>query len=399
MSSSAHTLPMHAANAASMTPAALRRRITSIDALRGLVMLIMLLDHVRETVYLHLQVSDPMNVLGTPPELFISRLAAHFCAPTFVFLAGLSAWLYAHPAGAAPRSARGFLFKRGLFIFVLELTLVSFAWTLQVPWVIYLQVMYAIGVSMMVLSLVHHWPPKVLAAIGLVLVCGHNALAGIQVSPDSAWYPIWTLLLHRGPLIDSGGLVVKLTYPVLPWIGVILLGYVAGPLFAARIDPDWRQRTLLKMGLACWLLLLILRGSNLYGENLPWQVQPTAIQTVMDFLNFTKYPPSLDFLLMALGGSLLVLSLFEHLDNGFTRMTSTFGGAPLFYCVGHLLFLQLLYHLLVAVFGTNVGSRFGFTAMWQVWLLTLALIPVLYVPCKAFAAFKRRSTQAWVRYL
>lgn len=386
-------------SAPALPPTELRRRITAIDALRGLVMLVMLLDHVRETVYLHLQVRDPMDVSSTPPELFFSRLAAHFCAPIFVFLTGLSAWLYAHPAGGPARSARGFLFKRGLFILVLELTIVSYAWTAKVPWVIYLQVMYAIGVSMMALSLLHTWPPRVLAGIGLLLVAGHNALAGTQVSADSAWHPLWTLLLQRGPLIDQGGLVVKVSYPVLPWIGVILLGYVAGPLFAGRVDPGWRRRTLLWLGLGCWLLLGLLRGSNVYGENLPWQVQATALQTAMDFLNFTKYPPSLDFVLMTLGGAFLALAVLEPLDNALTRMLSTFGSAPLFYYVGHLLLLQALYQVLLASFGPNVGTRFGFTAMWQVWLLTLALIPVLYVPCKAFAGFKRRATQTWVRYL
>ena len=397
MSVSAACPPFSGANTLSL--ASLRRRITSIDALRGLVMLIMLLDHVRETVYLHRQVSDPMDVSSTPPELFFSRLAAHFCAPIFVFLTGLSAWLYAHPAAGPMRSARGFLLKRGLFILVLELTIVSYAWTAKVPWPIYLQVMYAIGMSMVVLGLVHTWPPKVLAAIGLLIVGGHNLLAGVQVSADNAWHPWWTLLLQRGMLIDQGGLFVKVSYPLLPWIGVILLGYVAGPLFASRVDPAWRRRTLLAMGLGCWAVLVLLRGSNLYGENLPWQVQATGVQTVMDFLNFTKYPPSLDFVLMALGGAFLALALFEPMDNAFTRMVSTFGGAPLFYYVGHLLLLQAMYQVLLAVVGPNVGTRFGFTAMWQVWLLTLVLIPVLYGPCKAFAAFKRRSTQAWVRYL
>ena len=392
-------MPLVTAREAPLHLSELRRRITSIDALRGLVMLIMLLDHVRETVFLHHQVRDPMDVANTPPELFFSRLAAHFCAPTFVFLTGLSAWLYAHPAAGPVRYARGFLLKRGLFILVLELTIVSYAWTAQVPWVIYLQVMYAIGMSMMALALVHTWPLKVLAGIGLVIVAGHNALAGFQVPADSAWHPWWTLLLHRGPLIDQDGLLVKVSYPLLPWIGVILLGYVAGPLFASRVAPQRRRLALLALGLGCWALLALLRGSNLYGENLPWQVQATVMQTVMDFLNFTKYPPSLDFVLMALGGAFLALAVFEPMDNAITRMVSTFGGAPLFYYVGHLLLLQALYQVLLAVVGPNVGTRFGFTAMWQVWLLTLALIPVLYGPCKAFAAFKRRSTQAWVRYL
>lgn len=162
-----------------------QRRITSIDALRGLVMVIMMLDHVRETLYLHLPVTDPMTVPGTPPDVFFSRLAAHFCAPVFVFLTGLGAWLYANPPAGPLRPVVGFLLKRGLLLIALELTLVNFAWS-GTHDVLYLQVMWAIGFSMVVLALLSELPRALLAALGLVIVCGHNALAGIVVAPDSA---------------------------------------------------------------------------------------------------------------------------------------------------------------------------------------------------------------------
>lgn len=375
------------------------RRVTSIDALRGLVMVIMMLDHVRETFYLHLQVTDPMTVPGTPADVFFSRLAAHFCAPVFVFLTGLGAWLYANPPTGTPRPVRGFLLKRGLLLILLELTLVNFAWsgTYQV---LYLQVMWAIGFSMIALALLSGMPRALLAALGLVIVCGHNALAGIVVAPDSAWHAPWTLMLHRGWLVAEGALRVRLTYPALPWVGVILLGYAFAPVFSARVDAQARRRALVATGLACLAALLLLRGFNLYGENLPWTYQESDVQTAMAWLNFTKYPPSLNFLLLTLGVGLLVLAALERVDDAATRTLSTFGGAPMFYYLLHLYVLLVGYKLLFAVFGPNQGTRFGVDAdaFWIVWVVWLGMVPLLYVPVSAFARYKRRSTQAWVRY-
>jgi uncharacterized membrane protein len=395
--------PSRLATALASTPAvaAHRSRITSIDALRGLVMLIMLMDHVRETLYLHLQVSDPMDVAATPPQVFFSRLAAHFCAPVFVFLTGMGAWLYANPPGGTPRPAREFLLKRGLLMLALEVTLVSFAWTGDFPLkVIYLQVIWAIGVAMIVLAFASSLPLGVLAAIGLVIVCGHNALAGISLPPDHPLYLPWTLLLHRGWAVQDAAVKVRLTYPALPWVGVILLGWVAGPLFGAAFDAPRRRRLLVALGLGCWALLLVLRGFNVYGENAPWAPGIDGVHTAMSFLNFTKYPPSLDFLLMTLGAGFLVLAALDRTDNAATRVLSTFGGAPMFYYLLHLYVLMVGYKILLAVFGPNQGTRFGVSPdhFWVVWLVTMLMIPALYFPCRAFARYKRRTHRAWVRY-
>ena len=376
-----------------------RSRITSIDALRGLVMIIMLLDHVRETLYLHLQVTDPMTIPGTAPEVFFSRLAAHFCAPTFVFLTGLSAWLYANPPSGTPRPLRSFLLKRGLLLIALEFTVINFAWsgTYQV---IYMQVMWAIGFSMVMLAFLSGLPRWFLAGLGFAIVFGHNAFAGIVVPPDSAWYLPWTLMLHRGWAAADTAVRVRLTYPALPWVGVILLGYCFGPVFSARLDGRARQRVLVAVGLACLALLLALRGFNLYGENAPWVHGGSTVLTVMSWLNFTKYPPSLDFLLMTLGTALLLLALLEFTDNGLTRVFTAFGGAPMFFYILHLYFLMVSYKILLAAFGPNQGTRFGVDAdaFWIVWVVWLALVPLFYFPCRAFARYKRTSKQAWVKY-
>ncbi|MGK5015949.1 DUF1624 domain-containing protein [Janthinobacterium sp. HLS12-2] len=380
------------------SPVTLRTRIAVIDVMRGLVMLIMLFDHVRETVFLHHQVGDPMDVASVDPALFFTRLAAHFCAPMFVFLTGLSAWLYAHPA-AGPRSAAGFLFKRGLLLVVLELVFVNFAWSGAFPpAVLYLQVIWVIGLAMMALAVLHRLPLKVLALLGVAIIAGQHLFTGLRAEEGSLGHYLLTVLLQRGYLVTDGAMKIKVSYPLLPWIGVIVLGYAAGPLYARSRSPEGRRRLLLALGGGSLLLLAVLRGFNLYGETLPWVADETAVRTAMSVLNFTKYPPSLDFLLFTLGLGLLGLAWLESVDNWFTRACATFGGAPMFYYLLHLYLLLAIGITLTAVLGANHGARYGVEHIWQVWLIALSLMPLLYFPCRAFANYKRTSKQAWVRY-
>ena len=375
-----------------------RVRITGIDVLRGLVMLIMLFDHVREAIYLHVPLTDPLTLEATEPLLLFTRTAAHFCAPIFVFLTGLGAWLYANPA-AGPRDATGYLVKRGLLLVFLELVVVNFAWSGGLPPpTLYLQVIWITGLAMIVLGLVHRLPVKLLLAVGVLIVGGHNLLSGVQFAPGSGAAQAWTLLMKRGVLWSSGVYQVKVTYPLVPWIGVILLGYAAGPLYARTMAAARRRTLMLSLGGGALLLLALLRGFNLYGELLPWRHTGDAFLTAMSFVNFTKYPPSLDFVLMTLGVGVLALAWLERADNRFTRICTTFGSVPMFFYLFHLYLLLVLQRLLVMVFGANHGARFGVDDYWLVWLLSLALMPVLYFPCRAFSAYKRRSTQAWVRY-
>jgi uncharacterized membrane protein len=387
------------AMASALSPAAaqIRTRIAAIDVMRGLIMLIMLFDHVREAIYLHVPLSDPLSVTATEPMLFFTRIAAHFCAPTFVFLSGLSAWLYAHPA-AGPRDATAFLVKRGLLLVFLELAVVNCAWSGFPPPALYLQVIWVTGLAMVALGLVHRLPLKVLLAAGLAIVCGHNALTWIQFQPGDAAYPAWTLLLHRGVLWSGDAFQVKVTYPLLPWIGVILLGYAAGPLYARTMAPAHRKQQMTMLGIGALAALAVLRGFNIYGEELPWVHGGNALQTAMSFVNFTKYPPSLDFLLMTLGIGMLALSRLETIDHWWTRVCAIFGSVPMFFYLVHLYLLLAMQNMLVLLAGANHGSRFGVDHYWVVWLVSLALMPLFYLPCRAFSDYKRRSTQAWVRY-
>ena len=375
----------------------LKKRVASIDILRGLVMLLMLVDHVRERYFYHLNVADPVDVDTTSPALFFTRTTAHFCAPVFVFLTGLSAWLYSHPSNKAPRSATPFLFKRGLFIIFVEIAVINWLWmgTYDTLW---LQVMWAIGVSMVALSVLCKLPYKAILTLGLIIVCGHNLLSPITFAPDEFGYTLWSILHDRGFIFESESFRIKASYPVLPWIGVILLGYTIGPIYSKRVEGIKRQSILLKLAAAMWCLLLILRGFNIYGETQPWEAQQDFIHTVMSFIAFTKYPPSLDFILFTLGTSFLVLAGLENVNNRLTKAIETFGSAPMFYYIVHLFILFVSYKIVFNLVGPNHGAFFAFDYVWQIWLIALLLAVALYWPTKAFSKFKHTSSNPLVKY-
>ncbi|QXZ12005.1 DUF1624 domain-containing protein [Pseudomonas sp. AO-1] len=375
-------------------------RLLSIDALRGLVILFMLLDHVRETFLLHRQVSDPMDIANTEPALFFSRTLAHLCAPVFVLLTGLSAWLFGEKyAGKADVSA--FLFKRGLFLVLLEFTLVNFAWTFQLPpSVIYLQVIWAIGLSMIALSLLVWLPRWLLLTLSLAIIAGHNLLDGLHFSPESALHVPWAILHDRGWIEVGDSLRLRTSYPLLPWIGVIGLGYALGPWFARGADAWSRQQALLLGGIAGLLGFVGLRLINAYGEK-PWAVEDTTVQTLMAFFNITKYPPSLLFITLTVSIGLLLLRVFERRQTRrWIHWLTVFGSAPMFFYLLHLYVLKVLYLIAVALFGLNHGSYFGFDSVAAIWLVSLLLALALYPAVRWFSALKsRRRDIAWLKYL
>lgn len=375
-------------------------RLLSIDALRGLVILFMLLDHVRETFLLHRQVSDPMDIASTEPALFFSRTLAHLCAPVFVLLTGLSAWLFGEKyAGKSDVSA--FLFKRGLFLVVLEFTLVNFAWTFQLPpSVIYLQVIWAIGLSMIALSLLVWLPRWLLLTLSLMIIAGHNLLDTVHFPLESALHVPWAILHDRGWIDVSDTLRLRTSYPLLPWIGVIGLGYALGPWFARGVEASLRQWQLLIAGSAGLLGFVGLRLINGYGEK-PWAVGDTSVQTLMSFFNITKYPPSLLFIALTVSVGLLLLLAFERLqDRRWIRWLTVFGSAPMFFYLLHLYALKVLYLMGVALFGLNQGSYFGFSSVAAIWLVSAILAIGLFPAVRWFSVLKaRRRDIAWLKYL
>ncbi|SDB96473.1 Uncharacterized membrane protein [Acinetobacter marinus] len=328
----------------------LSSRLVMIDALRGLVILFMLLDHVRETFYLHHQVPDPMDVATTEPSLFWSRTLAHLCAPIFVLLTGLSAYLFQQKKQDLQQT-RAFLLKRGAFLIFLELTLVGFAWTAQFPpEIVYLQVIWAIGVSMIALALMVGWSWQKQLLLAVAIIALHNLFD--QVSFSQPWLQnIWAVLHQRGWIEISEHFKLRTSYPVLPWIGIILLGYVLGQLFQPRFDRIQRNRYLLMIGCACITTFILLRLVNVYGDQ-PWLIYSDWQMTLMSFFNLTKYPPSLLFCLWNIGMGVLIMVLFDRYSTAKVMQPLTIiGSVPMFFYVLHLYVLKLLYLIAVAFWG------------------------------------------------
>ncbi len=372
-----------------------RSRIRSIDALRGLVMLLMLVDHTRESFYSTVPVADPLGP-DTPTALFLTRLTAHFCAPVFVFLTGLAAWLYAQSRGGAA-AASDFLWKRGLFLIVLELTVVNFAWSFDLtPPMLYLQVIWAIGLSMLALAALVHLPRPMLIGIGLAIMLGHNLLDGVHIAGEPG-HAIWAVLHERTIFDLPWGGRLRISYPLLPWIGVIVLGYALGPWFAARADAATRRRKLVTTGLAALALFVLLRATNIYGDLHPWQAGKDALGTALQFVNLTKYPPSADFVLATLGIGLIVLASFERLPARLAELLAVLGGAPLFFYLLHLYLLRALN--LAAGAALGAAGPVSVPNVASLWLLAACVALPCWFATRAFGRMKRRSGAWWMRYL
>lgn len=374
-------------------------RMLAIDALRGFVMLCMLLDHVRETFFLHRQVSDPIDALSVTPDLYFTRLLSTLCAPVFIFLTGLSAWLYSQKHSLGQTSV--FLLKRGLFLVFLELTFVCFAWNAEFPpKTLWLQVIWCIGICMIVLAGLLHFKRGWLIVLGVAIVAGHNLLDEVVVGPESPFFVPWSIL-HQRVFIDLTEFTrARTTYPVLPWIGVILLGWAIGPWFGKDMPPAARISRLLKVGVGLLLAFVFIRYLNVYGEK-PWVQTGDALRTFMSFMSARKYPPSLMFLMPTLGLGLILLAYFEKAqDRWSTAQLAIYGGAPMFFYLLHLYVLKALYLVAVAIWGANQGTYYGFDNLSGVWLWSLILGVLLFFPTRWFAGLKqRRRDIAILKYL
>ncbi|UZE26506.1 heparan-alpha-glucosaminide N-acetyltransferase domain-containing protein [Pseudomonas sp. B21-056] len=364
-------------------------RMLAIDALRGFVMLLMLVDHVRETFLLHRQVSDPIDALSVTPDLYFTRLLSTLCAPVFIFLTGLSAWLYSQKHSAGETSL--FLLKRGLFLVLLEITFVCFAWNAEFPpKTLWLQVIWCIGICMIVLAALLHIKRSWLVVLGIAIVAGHNLLDGVVLGPESPFFVPWSIL-HQRAFIDITEFTrARTTYPVLPWIGVILLGWASGPWFGKDMEPTVRLRRLLQVGIGLLVAFVFIRYLNVYGDK-PWVQTGDGLRTLMSFMSAKKYPPSLMFLMPTLGLGLILLALFEKAQQRWTiAQLAIYGGAPMFFYLLHLYVLKIMYLVAVAIWGTNQGTYFGFDHLPMVWLWSVMLGVALYFPTRWFADLKQR---------
>jgi len=386
----------------------MKQRILSIDLLRGLVMLLMALDHVRMYFGYATWYSDPTNLSTTTPLLFFTRWVTHFCAPVFVFLAGTSTYLYGSKK-ERKSSVSTFLFTRGLWLVFVELVIVNFAWTFDITYSFrLLQVIWAIGLSMIVLSALVFLPEKVILVVGLLLVAGHNLLDKITVNGTSFGDLVWYTLHQPKFIVFPSRIVVDFVYPVLPWIGLMALGYVFGALYKEGFDADKRRKLLLQIGIGLTVLFILLRGFNLYGEPNVWSEQSTFIYSAMSFLNTTKYPPSLHFLLMTIGPALIFLSISEKANNRFAAQIIVIGKVPFFFYVVHLYFIHALAMIYLTFTGGSAGeyvlsaenllsgrlSSFGLRteAVYIVWIFVVVL---LYPICKWYQNVKRNNPSRW----
>jgi uncharacterized membrane protein len=395
--------PVPASGPAHSAFRAAARRLMAVDLLRGLVMILMALDHTRD--FFGASGMSPRDVYD--PALFLTRWVTHFCAPVFIFLAGMSAWLYG-AGGRSTAELSRFLLTRGFWLIVLEFTVVRVGWTFSLePTFLIAQVIWAIGVSMVALAALVHLPRWAIAAIALALIAGHNVLDGIEAASFGAAPWVWNLL-HEPALLELGQSVsLFAVYPLIPWIGVMAAGYCVGPVFA--LDHAARRRWLLGLGIGITSGFVLLRASNLYGDPAPWAVEETWSATVLSFLNCEKYPPSLLYLMMTLGPALILLVAFERAAGPVARRVTVFGSVPLFYYVLHL----FLIHGLALVFAQlttgetawllgasppEKPAQYG-VGLPGVYLVTLLVVMTLYPLCRWFAAVKASGRGWWWSYL
>jgi uncharacterized membrane protein len=333
----------------------------------------------------------------TDPLLFLTRWVTHFCAPTFILLAGLSAFLYGRRKSLGELSR--FLLVRGLWLILIDLTLIKFGWRFEVDlYRLSVGVIFVIGASMVALSVLIWLPRWAIASLALLMMAGHNLLDNVRAEDLSEASGAWHVLHEPGlvPLGDS--VTLYILYPLVPWIGVMASGYLLGPLM--QLDQGKRQRILLGLGAAITVGFLVLRATNVYGDPTPWVPQDTWFSTILSFLNCEKYPPSLLYLMMTLGPALILLALFEQLRGALASFLATFGRVPFFYYVVHIYLIHALAVAtalaLTGVLATTPEVNFNLAGVYIVWLMVVVL---LYPICRWFSELKEKSGGWWWAYL
>jgi len=381
------------------------QRIESVDMLRGGIMIIMALDHVRDYVYYPV---DPVNMQTTFPALFFTRWITHFCAPLFMFLAGTGAFL-SLGRGKTKRDLAGFLLSRGLFLILAEHFIMRPAWTFGFTWLpIWFITLSALGAAMIFLSGAIFLPRWLMVSVSAAMVLFHNAFDGFHAVSWGSWYWVWALLHELAFVNDKHGTLVLLSgYPLIPWIGVMALGYAFGSVL--KLEPGKRNRALYLLGGSLTLAFFALRFASVYGDPQPWHVYPTASQTVMAFFNCQKYPPSLLYLLMTIGPGIAVLPLLEGVKNRVGQWVIVFGRVPMFYYVVHVFVVHAMAVGLALAFHkpapwtplwffTTIPANFGFS-LWVVYGVWIAVIVALYPLCRLYADLKKRRKDWWLGYL
>lgn len=383
-------------------------RIKSIDTVRGIVMVIMALDHVRDLMHIDSITQSPTNLATATPILFFTRWITYLCAPTFVFLAGTSAWLSFEKKNDIKLS-RSFLLKRGVYLILLEFVLVNFVMYFDIGFhTILFEVIAAIGFGFIVLGLSLKVPAKALGIAGLLIIFGHGLISYIPFAEGSALKTIVNLFFNLGvfPFSDK---VFIMAYPPVPWLGIMLCGFASGQFFS--LPAEERKSFFVKIGLGVLALFVILRYINLYGDPVKWSIQKDPVYTILSFINVSKYPPSLSFCLVTLGIMFLMLAGAEGLKNRLTKIVSVYGIVPLFYFAAHFFLIHIIMLGLMflqgfswaqldfasGTFGRPKGIASG-VELWVVYLIWIAVVLLLYKPCLWFGKYKTTHQQWWLKY-
>lgn len=401
-------------------PTISRSRIQSIDVLRGIVMVIMALDHVRDFFFKANIVGggasvamDPTNLATTTPALFFTRWITHFCAPTFIFLAGTSVFLMGQKKTKFELGI--FLIKRGFWLVFVELVIITFGWTYNPLFNVFiLQVIWAIGISMIFLGLVVQLPFWLIFSLGVIIVFGHNLLDYPEINKSLKGGIIADLVYFSNFSVynlDKNHLVF-IVYAFLPWLGLMMLGYCFGKLYNKPVDHLWRRKMLLVMGTVLIVLFIIIRLLKGYGDPVPMSQQARgSVFTFLSFLNVNKYPPSLAFLCMTIGPGMIALALLEKIQNSVTRFFVVYGRVPMFYYILHFYIIHTIAILVFFAQGFSTdkivtpnnpflfkppGFGFGLLGVYAVWLFVFL---VLYPLCKKYDRYKSTHAKWWLSYL
>lgn len=389
-------------------PAKNSKRIQSLDLLKGLVMIIMALDHVRDYFHYDAFFFDPADAEQTHWALFFTRWITHFCAPAFSFLAGTSAFLVGRKKSKAELST--FLFKRGLWLVFIELTVVNFAWYFDLHFTsISLLVIWSLGISMIFLALLIHLPLRLILVFSVLMIFGHNLLDGLSVDKG----PLWSIIHEFGFYTLENGKILAVGYPIIPWIGVMSLGYFFGSYYGKEIAVEKRRQIFKWVGLFAIVAFVLIRSLNGYGNLIHWQAYENFSQTMFSFLNPAKYPPSLTYLLMTLGPLLLILAYTEEVKGKAVDVISVFGKVPFFYYIIHLYVIHTA--ALILAWLTDFGWQKMIITLWvtetpalqgfglglgYVYLIWILLIVLLYPLCKRFGDYKlKHKEKKWLSYL
>jgi len=381
-------------------------RIDSVDFLRGIVMVLMALDHVRD-FFTNVRY-DPLDLSQTNEALFLSRWITHYCAPTFVFLAGTGAFLSSTRGKTKPEISK-FLFTRGLWLIFLELTVVRFGWFFNFDYTLAIgQVIWAIGWSMIALSVLIYLPVTAITIFGIVMIAVHNLFDGVTPEQLGNFGWTWQILHSGGNIIFAGNYIFIAAYPLVPWIGVMAAGFGFGKILL--FEEEKRNKIFVSLGLGLTFAFIVIRGINIYGDSNSWTSQNNFVFTLFDFIDTTKYPPSLLYLLMTLGPAIAMLPLLEKVKGFVNKFFVTFGRVPLFYYIIHIPLAHLLALLVALVIGMNPEFMFNNTPPWLwfdewgyslpiVYLVWICVVMSLYPLNLWFSKLKKRKKSWWLSYL